>query len=214
MTDREMHDIVFEESLDLIGLSNRDAGIAVGKSKSYGLWCLAKLTNHLPGIMAEIGVWTGGSARTILKANPMRFMQLFDTFEGVPHGDKRYDLLNEKGDVAYIGQFNLENCFNIAKKALSEFTYIEFHKGIFPETTKGLPDNEYSFVHCDTDVYPSVKDCCEYFYPKLVTGAIMVFDDYTYHGAPGAKKAVDEFLLNRKENIRINEFGQAYITKE
>lgn len=211
MTVSDKHRALFNETLDKIGLVNREAGIATGLEKSFILSEWASKCQTIPGDYAEIGVWTGGSARIISKSAPKKALLLFDTFEGVPYGDPKYDLTDENGNVIYVGQFALENCFTIAKRTLSDCPNVEFHKGIFPETVKGI-ERKFAFVHCDADVYPSVYNSCEYFYPRLSIGGVMIFDDYGYKGAPGAKIAVDNFFSGR-EKITVNKFGQAIMVK-
>jgi hypothetical protein len=54
----------------------------------YNLYCLAKATAHLPGAMAEAGVFRGGSAKLLCKIKGETPLYLFDTFEGLPTTDK------------------------------------------------------------------------------------------------------------------------------
>ena len=41
----------------------------------------------------------------------------------------------------------------------------------------------------------------------------MVFDDYGFPSTPGAKKAIDEFFLNRPESVFVLQTGQALVVK-
>jgi hypothetical protein len=55
-------------------------------------------------------------------------------------------------------------------------------------------------------LYQGYVDNIEYFWSKLVSDGIMVFDDYQAWTCPGAKKAVDEFLTKKfgiKDNLMI-----------
>ena len=49
-----------------------------------------------------------------------------------------------------------------------------------------------SFLRLDTDWYESTKKELEILYNKLVTGGILVIDDYGHFD--GARKAVDEYF--------------------
>ena len=72
-----------------------------------------------------------------------------------------------------------------------------------------MSDSRVAFAHVDVDVYQSVWDCCEFIYPRLTTGGVMVFDDYGFPTCPGARKAVDEFFANKPETPIILQTGQA-----
>ncbi len=71
---------------------------------------------------------------------------------------------------------------------------VRLHTGVFPETAGALANRRFSFVHVDAVLYRSVLSACEFFYPRLVTGGVMVFDDYLPPHCPGEKRAVDEFF--------------------
>jgi hypothetical protein len=47
----------------------------------------------------------------------------------------------------------------------------------------------------DGDWYESVKMCLESLYDKVSPGGVIQFDDYGHWA--GARKAVDEFMINR-----------------
>ena len=76
---------------------------------------------------------------------------------------------------------------------------MHFHKGFFPDTAGPVADNKFCLVHVDVDIYQSVRDCLEFFYPRLVSGGFMVFDDYEGKNCPGVRKAIDEFLVDKPE---------------
>ena len=63
------------------------------------------------------------------------------------------------------------------------------------------------------DIYKSVIDCCEFIYPRLLKGGVLIFDDYGFRSCPGAKKAVDYFFRDKIEVPLILPTGQAIIFK-
>jgi len=69
-------------------------------------------------------------------------------------------------------------------------------------------------VHIDVDIYQSVKDCCEFFYPRLHAGGVMLFDDYGKWTCPGAKLAVDEFFATKPEKRFYFPSGQCFVIKQ
>jgi O-methyltransferase len=56
--------------------------------------------------------------------------------------------------------------------------------GVFPEETGCLvEDRKFRFCHLDVDVYQSAADVVEWIWPRLVTGGLIVFDDYASKAA-------------------------------
>jgi O-methyltransferase len=206
----------------------------VDKVRCYILYQMAKHAASMPGEVAEIGVYKGGTARLLSQtfrknrkkirlawwqnflANFVKEMHrrkangktihLFDTFSGMPTTDPVRDFHRE-------GDFN-DTSLEGVKGFLNGCDNIEFHPGFFPETAGPVDNLTFSFVHIDTDIYRSVLDCCEYFYPRMEQGGLMVFDDYGFISCPGAKMAVDEFFSKRPEGPCYLPTGQCLVVKQ
>lgn len=180
---------------------------AVTWPRCYVLYQMAMNAKRLPGSVAEVGVYQGGSARILTEvfANVGKTVNLFDTFEGMPSVDTNLDL-HKKGDFSDTSVEKVE-------KQLEDFTNFRIFKGLFPNTGKPLDSEKFCMVHVDVDIYRSVRDCCEFFYPKLVSGGVMIFDDYGEPTCPGARTAVDEFFTDRSEMPIYIPTGQCFIFK-
>jgi O-methyltransferase len=76
-------------------------------------------------------------------------------------------------------------------------------KGYFEETLSAWGDRQFSVVHIDCDLYQSYLTCLDFFYPRMVPGGHIVFDEYDFIADvyPGAQKAIDEFLADKPEKI-------------
>jgi hypothetical protein len=117
-------------------------------------------------------------------------VHLFDTFEGMPETSE-FDI-HRQGDFA-------DTSLESVNEYLQGYN-VHFWPGLFPDSARLLPDDtEFVLVHVDVDLYTSTKAACEFFWPRLVEGGIMVFDDYNGPRCPGANKAVDEFFDTRQE---------------
>ncbi len=68
---------------------------------------------------------------------------------------------------------------------------VVFHKGLLPYTFQNLEAHRIAFAYIEVDIYKSVKDCCDFIYPRLQPGGFMVFDDYGMPSCPRARKAID-----------------------
>jgi len=161
----------------------------------------------LPGDVAEVGVYKGGTARLLAETlrGSGKSLLLFDTFSGMPETAAGKDV-HQAGD---FGDTSLEQ----VKRFLNGCERVEFFPGLFPETAQGLSDRTFCLVHADVDIYPSTRDCCRFFYPRLVAGGILVFDDYGYLSCPGVKSAADEFFADKPETPIFLPTGQALVVK-
>ena len=162
----------------------------VSPDRLYILYSLAKHALYLGGEFWECGVYKGGTARMLAeiirsKGNSGTKLRLFDTFEGMPETDAGKDL-HRKGDFA-------DTTLKRVREVVGNDDMIEFRKGIIPSTFEGTEDVKIAFAHVDVDIYSSVLACCEFIYPRLVDGGIIVFDDYGQPTCPGARRAVDEY---------------------
>ena len=100
---------------------------------------------------------------------------------------------------------------DILFKGLTDF--VSFHKGFIPDTFAGLEKSKIAFAHIDVDIYQSVSDCCQFLYPLLVPGGVLIFDDYGLPTCPGARLAVDCFFTAKAETPIVLPTGQAIVIK-
>lgn len=177
----------------------------VTQDRCFMVYQFAKHALNLPGDMAEVGVYRGGTARLIAKVCPKKKLYLFDTFAGMPQVNQSIDFV-KTGDFA---DTSLEG----VKAFLEGNANVEFRQGFFPKTAAGLENKKFSFVHSDVDIYQSVKDCLEFFYPRLVAGGVMLFDDYEFKECEGVKKAIDEFLADKPEKVLVTTLYQSALIK-
>ena len=68
-------------------------------------------------------------------------------------------------------------------------------------------------MHLDVDLYNSYKNCLDFFYPLLVNGGIITFDEYDNTKWTGAKVAIDEFLKKRQQKLLETSTGFKYLIK-
>lgn len=172
-------------------------------NEAYQVYMLAEKTAKIKGDVAEVGVYTGGSAKLICEAKGDRVLHLFDTFNGLPNLSK-----NDNQKQFHVGQYPAS--LDKVKNYLKNYKKVYFYKGIFPNTAVSLKNKKFSFVHLDVDIYQSTLDCLRFFYPRMNKGGIIISHDYI--NSPGVKKAIDEFFQNKPEPI-IEIAQQAMIVK-
>jgi O-methyltransferase len=179
----------------------------VDKTRCYMLYQCARQAAGIPGDAAEVGVYRGGTARLISKTiEPAgRALHLFDTFAGMPE-------VRADKDIHHAGDFD-DTSIERVRAYLADCTNLHFYQGIFPHTSAPLADHSFAFVHIDVDIYQSVLDCCVFFYPRVPSGGIMIFDDYGFVSCPGAKQAVDMFLEDKPEVPLYLPTGQCMVVR-
>ncbi len=179
----------------------------VDAGRQYILFQFLKQTRNLNGDVAELGVYRGGTAKLIAKTSFPTTTHLFDTFTGLPE-------IGAKDSAVYQFKGRFAEPENKVRQYLSDCPNVKIYPGLFPETTSSVENVKFRFAHIDADLYQSVLDACSFFYPRLVPGGIMIFDDYGYTSCPGCKIAIDEFFAGKSEQpIYLEDTGQCVVIK-
>lgn len=182
-----------ETSLINIEKSYRD------KVRFYTFWLqIERLKSlNIPGAFAELGVYKGETARMFQAMDSSREIFLFDTFDGFNEADlKNEDSKDSKYSTRNFSDTSLE----AVKKLFVHTNSVHFLPGYFPETTVGLKEQQYAFVHLDADLYLPTSKALEYFYPRLSPGGVIIIHDYN-HTWKGVTHAVDEFAKSIPEQL-------------
>lgn len=184
----------------------------VAPDRSYMLHQFLLRAIRLEGDVAEAGVYTGGTAHllaeTLRISGAGKTLHLFDSFEGMPdtaRADRDYNVPGELSEASAAA----------VQQRLSAYGFARFHVGFIPETFSELdPESRFSFVHADLDIYPSTLDACKWFWPRLTSGGVMIFDDYGFFPyRRAARAAVDEFFEGQVDKPLILPTGQALVIK-
>lgn len=176
--------------LQLIDEIHARTEMLLDENDALHLYMAVKATGKVPGDLAEVGVYKGGSASLICEVKGSRRLHLFDSFDGLPKSDA--------SDSIFInGAYKTDH--EKVKQVLREYEDCRIYKGLFPATATGLSEERFSFVHIDIDLYKGTKDCLEFFYPRLNKGAIMLCHDYST--ARGVRKAIAEFFEDKPDTV-------------
>lgn len=165
--------------------------------------------NRIRGDFVECGVWRGGSmmaaAITLLRnADDERTLYLYDTFEGM---SAPTDV-----DVSVTGQ-NASHLIATSERDESDHLWaysplqtvqanlratgfppnrLRFIAGPVEETIPMMLPGEIALLRLDTDWYESTLHELTHLYPLLVSGGVLIIDDYGHW--KGARKATDEYF--------------------
>ena len=171
--------------------------------EQYLIYSVARGQSKRPGAMAEVGVFRGGSAKLICEVKGDKPLHLFDTYEGLPPSSQADRGVHREKQYAC----SLEEI----QEYLRGYENLHFHKGIFPDSAAGLPEQTYCFVHFDVDLYEGTKGCLEYFYPRMERGGIMISHDYGI--LAGVEQAFHEFFEDKPEEIIDQPTTQCMVVK-
>ncbi len=146
---------------------------------------------HLPGVVADLGTCRGGTALILRRLAPDKELHCFDTWEGTPHDDPLCH--HKRGEWAA----SFDDCRKLVCN-VAGCGPTHWHRGVFPKVVELADDSDkFCFVYADTDTYQSTRDAIAFFWPRMVTGGVMFFDDYGWEPCAGVVKAVDEVFNER-----------------
>ena len=159
------------------------------------LLCQQLQKQNMEGAIAEVGVYRGHSAAIFQHFFPSKKLYLFDTFSGFESSDVQVEH-QEKLSGAAVGQFQ-NTSQEIVRSKLKESDRVIFCPGHFPKTAEYIePGESFSLVHFDADLYQVALATCEYFYPRLPVGGMIIFHDYL-NRYTGVQRAISEYFSNR-----------------
>ncbi len=206
-------DIWWDDS-DFNSLLNRVASkehLVMNNGKLYQIYQFAKRCQKLRGHVAELGVYRGGTAKFLAETFELcseRQLHLFDTFSGFPLEGGEWDHY-QKGELG-------DTSFEQVKSYLCSYQNIRYYAGAFKQTLvqdSNIPD-QFCFVHVDCDLYQSTLESISFFFPRLVKGGVMLFDDYGFLSCPGAKQAVLEYFRDKDQSLLVLPTGQSLVIKQ
>ena len=158
---------------------------------------------NIKGAIAEGGVFQGEYAHEINKLFPSHKLYLFDTFEGFDIRDVEFEIKNNYS-TTNVGNLNITSEEMVLKKMLHPEMCI-IRKGYFPDTAKGIDDN-FCFVNLDFDLYQPMLAGLDFFYPRMVSGGVILVNDYYLNSYRGVQQAFNDFYQKNK-HIKATPIG-------
>lgn len=173
--------------------------------ETFLIHSIARSSAGHPGAWAEVGVYEGASTKLICEAKGDRTLHVFDTFTGLPPS-------SSKDNGVYFGKKPMyASSLESVKEYLQAYPNVHFHPGLFPDTAGPVEHEQFAFVHIDVDLYESTLACLEFFYPRMLPGAILVSHDYSL--LAGVRSAFTEFFADKQERVLELSTTQAMFIK-
>ncbi|HYL78111.1 MAG TPA: TylF/MycF/NovP-related O-methyltransferase [Bryobacteraceae bacterium] len=200
----------------------RERADSAGGANTKMLFEFLDRTAKLEGDIAECGVWRGRTlvamAIYLVQESIPKTIWGFDSFQGFDASVAR-DIALGGTDTAEkrVGGFE-DTSYALVNRKLSAFGLhnVQIRPGYFRESLPGCNDRKFCFVHLDCDIYESYAVCLDFFYPRLVPGGVLLFDEYNDPAWPGANCAVDEFFANqpdKPQSIVRDNFEKWFVVK-
>jgi O-methyltransferase len=201
--------------------SGHKIGEAYGLGDDLGIeWrihtcCWAGMhARRLPGDFVECGVNTGILSLAVreyidFNSTGKRFW-LFDTFKGIPEQQmsvRERELRDLENGHMY------PDCFDRVRCNFDPFPGATLVQGVVPETLSTVAIDGVCYLSLDMNIAAPERAAIEYFWPKLVTGAVVVLDDYAWQGYDEQKTALDEFAASVGTEILTVPTGQGILLK-
>ena len=149
-------------------------------------------------VFVECGVADGLSSFFVL--NEYRFdAHLYDTFGSLKDHD-----LEITPTASVYSNLSLER----TKNNLRGFN-IMWHQGYIPDSLDETAPKQISILHLDLTNSEAYVKALEFFYPRIISGGLIIFDDYGWNGYQDANKKIRDFLNTKTGVLQVLPTGQA-----
>lgn len=168
----------------------------------------------LPGDFVECGVNTGIFSLAVcdyidFNATGKNFW-LFDTFCGIPT-----DQISPAEAARNRANENRHypECYELARASFARYPRAVLVRGKVPDTLGDVSIDEVAYLHIDMNIAYPERAAIEHFWPKLVRGALVLFDDYGWLSYEAQKLTLDEFAAANGTMIATLPTGQGLMIK-
>jgi hypothetical protein len=181
----------------------------------YTACWIASNAIRLPGDFVECGVATGIISRAIThyvgwERFGDRTFWLLDTFDRYPA-----EQLNAQERQAGLGRLENEyhNSLDGIRKTFADYPNVRIIPGMIPSTLDEVKAEKIAYLHLDCNAVTPERAAIERFWPRLVSGAWILFDDYGWTECINQKVAMDQFAAAHGLSIFSMPTGQGILIK-
>ena len=199
---------IFAESITMTSLESL---------ATLALACKYVVKNGITGDFVEAGVWRGGSSIVAKKfLTGERSFYLFDTYAGMTK-----PTIHDYRVGASSNTSTVEHWKNQSKSTHNEWVFASLEEVQKNFRSFNLLDNSVNFIEgnvietlidlkvpakiailrLDTDFYDSTLMELQVLWPRLVSGGILILDDYGHWD--GARRAVDEYFEKETDVLMV-----------
>jgi len=171
-------------------------------------WAATQAT-RIPGDFIECGVYRGGLSRTVMEYVGFARMHdrtywLLDTFSGIPA---------EQIDDTVKHRHRYPDSFAEVTALFASMPNVRIVRGPVPATLTAVTSERIAFVSLDMNVAAPERAAAEFLWPRMSPGAVMLIDDYGWHGHEAQKAEFDAFAAARGCDVLALPTGQGLLIK-
>jgi hypothetical protein len=183
------------------------------------LWA-ARLALRAPGDFVECGVNAGFVSSAIMQhldwSTLHRRYYLVDTFAGPPleqynETEVRRGRRRVAEDAMRAGAYVVD--VDRVRRNFAEWPNAVVVQGAVPQALPSIPAREVAFLHLDMNSASPEREALGFFWDRLSRGAIVLLDDYAYHGHEEQAIAIDEVAGERRADVLALPTGQGIIVR-
>lgn len=169
------------------------------RDRFFNLFSVVRSVAGLSGEVVDCGIWKGLSTLLICDTLRLALGEQFrgagvigiDSFEGLSAPTFR------DGDGIRGRQGDFSEPLENVRRNLSDYPELTLIKGWIPGALASLPERWYRLVHIDLDLVDPSVGAIEYFSSRMVSGGLMLCDDYASQAWPRLKTELDNVCERR-----------------
>ncbi len=212
-----MQDPRFARAYDngLQTIRSRRGDLKVGWRVQVCCWA-AEHGLHLDGDFVECGVFTGIYSRAIVDyvefgRHADRRFWLLDTFQGI--AAEQLTAPELRLGVQHMNRKYQGDCYEEVCATFAAFPNVHVLKGAVPLTLDRVTSEKVAYLSIDMNAAVPEIAAMNFFWDRLVRGAVVVLDDYGFRAHIVQKLALDGFAKSRGVAILPLPTGQGLIIK-
>ncbi len=179
----------------------------------YTLVKSAQAAARLNGNFVECGANRGGTAMAVLTyVSPAAFDNrkffLFDTFNGLVE-----EQLSEAERKLKHDNMLYPPVVEIVRQTFAPYNFVSIVQGAVPESLIHYDGQPVAYLHIDMNVVLPEVAALRFFWPLLLPGAPVIFDDYGFPRHSAQRIALDELAKELGTQIMMLPTGQGLLWK-
>ena len=182
----------------------------------YYIVCwFANSVKHLEGDFVECGVYRGGYSLAL--ADYLKFEDLnkkfwlLDTFNGLVKKHLNPGEIKDGLFEHYEGRY--EECYDAVVNTFKPYPSYKIIRGPVPDTLPECKAEKVCYLSIDMNITEPEIAAADYFWDKIVSGGVMILDDYGFSAHINQKIAFDEWVKQKNVKLLSLPTGQAIIFK-
>ena len=131
---------------------------------------------------------------------------LIDTFAGLV-----VEQIDEEDTAAHYNDY--PDIYEFVRNAFGNYSNVDVVRGAVPDVLQEIETGPVAYLSIDMNCVMPERAALEFFWPKMVTGGVVLLDDYGWRGHEAQKHSFDEFAAQVGAKILCLPTGQGLMIK-